>query len=103
MAWFLWPISFSSFVVLTFKSIKKKQLLDTLPLLLALLNFALIWSFLASYELGYFLNRILREQILDGYVFSFRNFILKIFLSTAVYLEPISLFLYTWRFFKTII
>ncbi len=54
-------------------------------------------------EIGYFDSVINDgEQILDGKRFGFRDLTINIFLLNAVYLEPLSLFLYTWRFLEVL-
>ncbi len=54
-------------------------------------------------EIGYFDSAINDgEQILDGKRFGFRDLTINVFLLNAVYLEPLSLFLYTWRFLEVL-
>ena len=68
-----------------------------LPLLATQLNSTLIWLCQAIYSVGAFNHYINDTQFLRGDQTSFRNLMIDIFLSNLIFLEPLNLFLYTWR------
>ena len=49
-----------------------------------------------------FYNGITGKNLLNGSPTGFRNEALRIFLTNALYLEPLNLFFYTWCFFTTL-
>ena len=50
------------------------------------------------YQILHFSLYINFDQLIKGYLYGFRYLTIDTFLVYAVYLEPVSLFLYTWRF-----
>ena len=102
MSLLVWPSSLASLFVLSWKAYKEKQLVQSLPLLLSQLNTAFIWMCLASYQIGAFTKGINGKALMNGDSSVFRNYALTEFLQTAIFLEPLNLFFYTWRFWATL-
>jgi len=50
-------------------------------------------------RIGFFYNRITGDQFYKGDFLGFRDDALRTFLGNAIYLEPLNLLFYTWRFF----
>jgi hypothetical protein len=98
----VWPISFTSLVALGWRCYLDRRLLQALPLLASQLISALVWASLAAYEVGLFNNRINGTQILNGSSQSLKNTMIIGFLVNIIYLEPLSLFLYTWQFLSEV-
>jgi hypothetical protein len=98
LSWILWPIPLATLVVLGARCIREKRVIEALPLLATQLNSALIWGCFAARQVGVFNDLINDVPILNGDLISLRNFIIRIFLSNMIYLEPLNMFLYTWRF-----
>jgi len=67
-------------------------------LLATQLNSALIWGCYAAFQVGVFNYEINRTQIMKGKSYSLHFKMVNAFLYSLVYLEPLNLFLYTWRF-----
>ena len=98
MAWLVWPVALTTLAVLGTRCIKEKKFIEALPLLATQFNAALIWGCLAAQQVGLFNYIINGTQFLKGSQSSFRNLIITDFHSNLIYLEPLNLFLYTWRF-----
>ena len=96
----VFPTSFFSTFLLSWKSYKQKKLLETLPLLLSQLNSCLIWGSLAAYMIGYFNGGINGTQLMKGSLGDMRDLIITGFLENMTLLEPLNLFMYSWRFLK---
>jgi len=73
-----------------------------LQLIISQLNSSFIWSCTACAEVGKFNYKINGTHFLDGDVTGFRDVAIKFFLVNAINLEPLTLFLYTWRLLATI-
>ncbi len=94
----VWPLSLITLIALGWRCYWECRLLQALPLLATQLNSTLIWACLGAYEIGYFNLQINGTHIQkDGYL-SLRNVTIDYFLFSLIYLEPLNLFLYTWRF-----
>ncbi len=92
------PVSLTTLIALWWRCYRERRLLQALPLLATQLNSAFIWACLAALHVGHFNVNINGTQIQnDGYN-SLRNFMIDSFLFNLIYLEPLNLFLYTWRF-----
>ncbi len=92
------PVSLTTLIALGWRCYRELRLLQALPLLATQLNSAFIWVCLAAKQVGYFNLSINGTQIQkDGY-YSLHNVIIDYFLLRLIYLEPLNLFLYTWRF-----
>ena len=100
MAWLVWPPAFASFVLLGYRSYRKKQIIESLPFLASQLNTAFIWVCLASYTTGVFNLYTNGNRILNGKNYGLKDFVIQQFLLQAIKLEPLNIFLYTWRFLK---
>lgn len=99
----VWPSALVTLLFIAILSFKKTQFLESLPLLFGLLNTAFIWGCMSAAEIGYFDSVINNNmQILDGKRYGLRDLTIRVFLLNVVYLEPITLFLYTWRFWEVI-
>ena len=98
----VWPSSFASFFALTWRAYEEKQLIQSLPLLLSQLNTAFIWIFFACEQVGVFYLSITGEHLIKGDIHGFRDETLTVLLDTAIVLEPLNLFFYTWRFWATL-
>ena len=96
----VWPVPLVTLVALGIRCYREKRLRESLPLLATQLNSAIIWGCSAAYQVGYFNYNINGTQILKGYSLSLRNFTIVDFLNNLIYLEPLNLFLYTWRFLR---
>jgi uncharacterized membrane protein YozB (DUF420 family) len=96
--WLVWPVPLTTLVVLGYRCYRDKRLLEALPLLATQFNSALMWSFLAVYSVGVFNFIIDGNTILKGDIFSLRNCMITAFLNYMIFIEPMNLFLYTWRF-----
>jgi hypothetical protein len=92
------PVSLTTLIALGWRCYRERRLLQALPLLATQLNSAFIWASAAAYQVGYFNILINGTQIQRGDVFSLRDIMIDSFLLNLIYLEPLNLFLYTWRF-----
>jgi hypothetical protein len=55
-------------------------------------------------EIGYFDSAINNaKEVLNGKRYGFRDLTINVFLLNAVYLEPLTLFLYTWRIMEILV
>jgi hypothetical protein len=93
----VWPVSLTTLIVLGWKCYRERRFQQALPLLATQLNSALIWACLAAYQVGNFNIRINGTQIQNDSYSSLRNSFIDVFLFNLIYLEPLNLFLYTWR------
>ena len=100
--WLLWPVSLATVLIFGYRSFRAKKFVESLPLLLSQLNAALIWSLQASYSVGQFNSSINGKHLIKGSFYSMRTISIIVLLSNAYYLEPLNIFLYTWRFFRVI-
>ncbi len=93
------PVSLTTLVALGWRCYREGRLLQALPLLATQLNSAFIWACLAANQIGYLNHSINGTRIIqkDSYS-SLRNILINGFLLRLIYLEPLNLFLYTWRF-----
>ena len=98
-AWLVWPISLVTFLVLSYKSYQRKIILFSWPLLVSQLSALFMWSCLAAFSIGKFHYRITGKQMLKGDYTASRDISMIALLENAIELEPLNLFLYTWRFF----
>ena len=96
----VWPVPLVTLVALGIRCYREERLRDSLPLLVTQLNSAIIWGCSAAYQVGYFNYNINGTQILKGDFYSLRNLMIRNFLDNLIYLEPLNLFLYTWRFLR---
>ena len=87
-------------VALGIRCYREERLRESLPLLATQLNSAIIWGCSAAYQVGSFNYSINGAHILKGDFYSLRNFLIPNFLYLLIYLEPLNLFLYTWRFLR---
>ncbi len=92
------PVSLTTLVSLGWRCYRERRLLQALPLLATQLNSAFIWACFAANQVGYFNIRINGTQIQNDGYYSLRNSMIDWFLNDLIYLEPLNLFLYTWRF-----
>ena len=93
-------MSLTSFVILGVRSYREKRFLETLPLLTGQFVSAFIWGCSAAYQVGSFSYGINSIQITKGDRSSLRNIMIENFLYQLIYLQPINLALYTWRFLR---
>ena len=96
----VWPVSLITLVALGIRCYREERLRESLPLLATQINSAIIWGCLAAGQVGLFTNKINGIHILKGDTFSLRNWIIQEFLQNLIYLEPLNIFLYTWRFLR---
>jgi hypothetical protein len=89
-------------LMIGYHSYRRKEWLDSLPLFAAELNTALIWSFLSCYEVGNFNYMINKTPMVNGDPVGFKNLAIKSMLENSYVLQPLTLFLYTWRFITTL-
>ena len=87
-------------VALGIRCYREERLRESLPLLATQLNSAIIWGCSAAYQVGYFNYKINSTQILKGDRSSLRNWKIRAFLLDLIYMEPLNIFLYTWRFLR---
>ena len=71
-------------------------------MLVTQLNSALIWGCLAVNQVGAFNLEINGTQLMNGDYYSLRHIMINLFLTNLLYLEPLNLFFYTWRFLREI-
>ncbi len=93
-------MSLTSLVTLGVRSYKEKRFLETLPLLTGQFVSAFIWGCSAASAVGSFNFDINRSRIMKGQHYSLRNTTITFFLLKLIYLQPLNLFLYTWRFLR---
>ena len=98
ISWFILPIALTTLIILTYRCLVEKWFFDALPLLVTQLNSVLIWGCLAAYQVGHINSSINENQSLSGNHSSFHNLLISDFFQNLVYLEPLNLFLYAWRF-----
>jgi hypothetical protein len=96
----VWPVPLVTLVALGIRCYREERLRESLPLLATQLNSAIIWGCLAAEQVGYFNFEINGTNILKGDHFSLRNNMIPAFLGNLIFLEPLNLFLYTWRFLR---
>ncbi len=85
-------------ITLSWRCYKERRLLQALPLLATQLNGTVIWACLATYQVGQFYYHINGTHIQKDAFSSLRHQMINCFLLNLIYLEPLNLFLYTWRF-----
>lgn len=90
------PAALATFVVIAYRSYKRKQLVDALPLLFCQLNTAFVWSCMGAFSIILFSNHINGDPLIKGNFFGFRDKDIQVFLVTANQLLPLNLFFYTW-------
>ena len=98
MSWLVWPVSLTTLMVNGWRCYKERRLLQVLPLLATQLNSALNWSCVSAYSIGTFAYYINGTVLLKGDHYSLRNSEIPVLLTNLIYLEPLNLFFYTWRF-----
>jgi hypothetical protein len=76
----VFPTSFFSTFLLSWKSYKQKKLLETLPLLLSQFNSCLIWGSLGAVTIGKFNYGINGTQLIRGNMGGMRDLIITGFL-----------------------
>ena len=96
----VFPTSFFSTFLLSWRSYKQKRLIETLPLLFSQFNSCLIWGSLAAIKIGQFNYGINGNELIRGNTGSKRDLIITEFLISMTYFEPLNLFLYSWRFLR---
>jgi hypothetical protein len=96
----VFPTSFFSTFLLSWRSYKQKRFIETLPLLLSQFNSCLIWGSLAASSIGVFNYGINGTELIRGNIGSMRDLIITRFLLNMTYFEPLNLFLYSWRFLR---
>ena len=96
----VWPVPLVTLVALGIRCYREQRLRESVPLLATQLNSAIIWGCLAAIEVGYFNYKINGVPILKGDFLSLRNWTIRNFLIDLIFLEPLNLFLYTWRFLR---
>ncbi len=94
------PISIISLTVLGYRCYKKERFLEALPLLITQFNSALIWGCQAAESIGFFTYNINGNTLMKPSFFSLRGLMTTGFLRDLIYLEPLNLFLYAWRFLR---
>lgn len=94
----VWPQAIITFSVHTYRSLKGGYFFQALPLLVSQLSNPYIWTSITVLYAGRFNYRIDEVQLIKGPFFGFRHDLITTFLSSTLYLCPMSLFLYTWRF-----
>ncbi len=92
------PVSLTTLIALGWRCYRERRLLQALPLLATQLNSVFIWTCLTAYQVGYFNHHINGTQIQNDGYYSLRNIMIDTFLYNLIFLEPLNLFLYTWRF-----
>ena len=98
VSWLVWPVALASLVTLSYRCYKERKFLDALPLLATQLNSTFIWSCLAAYQVGYYNHFTNGTYLLRASYDSLNSRLIRTYLNTFIYLEPLNLFLYTWRF-----
>ena len=96
----VFPTSFFSTFLLSWRSYKQKRFIETLPLLLSQFNSCLIWGSLAASFIGRFNYDINGTELIRGNIGGMRDLIITEFLLNMTYFEPLNLFLYSWRFLR---
>ena len=96
----VWPVPLVTLVTLGIRCYREERLRDSLPLLATQLNSAIIWGCFAAGQVGAFNLFINGTPILKGYYLSLRNFMIRTSLFNLIFLEPLNVFLYTWRFLR---
>ncbi len=96
----VFPVPLVTLVALGIRCYREERLRESLPLLATQLNSAIIWGCLAAEQVGVFTVSIEGTQILKGDLYSLRNLMISEFLYYLIFLEPLNLFLYTWRFLR---
>ena len=96
------PIALATLLVIGFRSYKSKQVLQSLPLLAIEVNTLVIWLAMAYFVVQQYYLDGKDVYIVGGKTDSFRYNAVTCFLGTAIWLEPMNLFLYTWRFLETL-
>ena len=95
----VWPVSVTTLCVIGYRCVREKRFIDALPLLATQFNSALIWACTSAFFVGFFNHKIDKDAtILKGDSTSLRNITIESTLVSLIYLEPLNLFLYTWRF-----
>jgi hypothetical protein len=98
VSWLVWPVTFTTLIALGWKCYQERRLLQALPLLATQLNSAFIWACLAAYQVGVFNFDINDTDLQNDGTLSLRYFVINAFLLNLISLEPLNLFMYTWRF-----
>ena len=98
ISWLVWPVSFSTFTVLGWRCYKERKFIEALPLLASQFLSALIWACVAAEQIGFFNYKINGTQIQNDKMLGLRFWIINFFTGYLTYLEPLNMFLYTWRF-----
>jgi hypothetical protein len=79
---------------------KNKNYLELLPLLFIELNSVFMWTCMAYYEIGCYSNEDGDAYVIKGS--HFRQGAIGELIGFTIILEPINIFLYTWRFLATL-
>ena len=96
------PPALASFFALTYRSIRQGRFFATLPLLFTQLNTVFIWVVLGCFVVGYERYSINGKEFIQASIFGFKYNALTTFMPQVIVLEPLNLFLYTWRFLITL-
>ena len=92
------PTAFATFIGLFYKTFQRKQLAESWPLIANQLNITFIWSCVAINSIGTYYYSITLKDAIQSDVFSFRYQFITCFLSSAIQLVPLNIFMYSWRF-----
>ena len=94
------PICVCSVANLLHSAYRNKNFIEMLPLLFSQLNSLLIWICLFCSEIGYYYSSTSRVLQVKGDLF--RNISIRYFIGYADFLEPITIFLYTWQLLEAL-
>lgn len=83
------PIAFCSACKLAYFGWREERKIEMFPLFFVALNSVFVWSSQGA--------QFLFVPIVAAPAPTYRNFAIDVMLSGAVYLEPINVFVYTWR------
>ena len=98
VAWLNWPVSLITLIVIGHRCYQKNIFQEALPLLASQLNSAIIWGCMATYQIGFFYHDTTGNQIMKGKPLGLRKCIVETVLTNIIYLGPLDIFLYAWRF-----
>ena len=98
----VFPPALASLFALTYRSIRQGRFFATLPLLFTQLNTVFIWVVLGCFVVGYERYSINGKEFIQASIFGFKYNALTTFMPQVIVLEPLNLFLYTWRFLITL-
>ncbi len=94
------PIALCGVVRVASSAYKNKNYLEMLPLLVIELNTVFMWTCIGYYQIGSYLDKVNGGTFIKGS--EFRQGAISELLGDANTLEPINIFLYSWRFLATL-